>query len=674
MGRELRIIAGSIEEALQQVARKFDVPTSSLAATVVSESDGRLTVQVREQTGGEPDSILEQLEKEVESIETDEILEGLTPEELKDRGIIGGKKVEVRRSKYSAVKQVAGYVFYEGVEYAFIEGKDIDDVNVDDVDYVKSVEKGQRIAWKKLDLNAQKLETFSPETLFTSGYLESARVIFTMEEDKLVVVSDLTGKVAVIKDLVYVVSAKADARCEVRVAMDKMSAEVDLFSARGGGKPLDVTMVETALKEAGVTFGIKSGVIAENVNVVELTGQAQFNVTVAEGIEPQDGAAARITLHFSEEPTVEDMRILPDGRVDYRKKANIQIVKKGDLLAEIGEPLPGKDGMDVCGTTLKGLAGDEKVLYAGENVKYDKENRSFYAECEGQPILNKNILNVMQHYFVPGDVDYSSGNISFKGNVTVKGSILPGFEVKATGDIVIMQNIESGMVEAGRDVKVHGGIIGGNDSIVKCGRDLHAHHLQNALVEVEGNVIVKNSIIHSEVFSTGDVFLREGKGTIVGGMISALRSIDVKIAGSPAGARTELVAGHDFLVQKTAKEFARAREFCANNIEKIEKYLKPLLAQVQSGKELAPEQKQRLAMVAKKHKELTSHLRMMEAKIKRVQQEATRNRNAVVKIAQSIYPDVKVTIRELHLVITDKCDHCRFTINPKKGTIEKGGY
>ena len=81
---------------------------------------------------------------------------------------------------------------------------------------------------------------------------------------------------------------------------------------------------------------------------------------------------------------------------------------------------------------IKAINGESNVLCAGQNVVVTDDGK-FKAVCDGQISLNGKVLSVFLHYMVEGDVDYGCGNISFNGNVTIKGSVLPGFEVKAKG-------------------------------------------------------------------------------------------------------------------------------------------------------------------------------------------------------------------------------------------------
>jgi len=450
--------------------------------------------------------------------------------------------------------------------------------------------------------------------------------------------------------------------------------EVELCPSKGAGKKLSINEIKSALQGERIVYGIQDKVIAENIAKAEKTGIVQKRAVIAEGLAPVDGSEAEIKLLFNPEPVFEDFKILPDGRVDYRKQMTVEIVKQGALLATVSDAKKGIEGTDVFGKSIKAKEGDSKVLYAGTNVEKSKDGLQFFAARDGQPVLNKNILNVFALFNIPGDVNFSSGNVQFDGNVTIQGSVLPGFEVKASGDIFVMNSVDSGNLDAGRDIKVFGGIFGNAESRVKCGRNLVVSHLQNALVEAQGDVIIRDSAVHCKIFSTGSVVLREGKGTLVGGTVHALRSVDAKVIGSPMGTKTEITVGHDFFAKKMRDEFLKVQNFCKVNIEKIEKYLKPLVTLIKDGNKLPKDQMFKVTEILKKHNELKSQYYMIEAKIKEIEKASQTVKNPVIKVNQVIYPDVRITINDHTALLTEKETQVSFTVNADKNTLVKGRY
>jgi hypothetical protein len=326
------------------------------------------------------------------------------------------------------------------------------------------------------------------------------------------------------------------------------------------------------------------------------------------------------------------------------------------------------------GNALKAKDAEARKLFPGENVSCFKDSSELIAETDGQVSLNGNVVSVFEHYYVNGDVDYSIGNIDFNGNVTIKGMVLTGFEVKATGDIIVMKGVESAEVRAGRDVKISGGIIGGGDHIVCCGRNLYVNHLQNAHVEAQGDVHIANSCVQSLIYCNGKVVLRNLKGAIVGGMVNALCGVEARTIGTGFGTKTEIAVGKDFLIQKTVEELNTAVDFQCNNLQKIDKVLMPLLEMVKKGIALDVEKKDKLKLIIEKRSQIQKSISIMENKRAELEKQVPENVVAMVKIQGTIFADVTVRIKEHFKQISDPVEHVTIFYNRKHEAIEIGPY
>jgi len=678
--KKVIVNASTVDEALLLGAKQLGIPRNEVQGVVLNRSENNIiSVQVSRNSeilNNKAEDLLEKLEEEINYIETEEIAKGLTEDELIQKGIVNNKQCKIERSKYSKARIEGEYTFYENVEYLIIkEYKKINEIPFEKIEYLTDVLPGTDIAVIDLTTSEnKKYKESHPADKYSSEYRLLCNLSIYEYDEKIMFTASVKGKVVLFNSLLYVIPGDKDGYFNIYIPSDCMSTVMDIYPAKGDGKQITVDIVTNGLKEKNVIFGIDTMAIVNAIDLVISLGNTIKGVVVARGLEPICGKDAQIQLKFSTEPVVQDFSILPDGRINYKRKANITMAKAGSLLAVITEPSAGIDGMDVFGKPVIAPSGDSKVLCAGENVSVSKDGKQFFADIDGQPVLNKNILNVFQNYYIPGDVDYTSGNIEFEGNVTIRGSILSGIEVKAGGDVYVMGDVDGGIINAGRDVIISGGVIGSNDSIIQCGRNFSAGHLQNAYIEAEGDVIIKKSVFHSRIYSTGNVAVQDMNGVIVGGIVNALKNIEAAKIGSESGAKTVIIAGQDFLIKKMKNQYNETTEFLSRNIDKIAAILKPLLDAIKNGARLNEEQKQKVNQISKKYKELTKNLSIIEAKKKQLERGVQCNDAAIIKVFKFMYSDVTITIKDISLQTREVFQSSKFFINRKTGIIERGPY
>ena len=89
---------------------------------------------------------------------------------------------------------------------------------------------------------------------------------------------------------------------------------------------------------------------------------------------------------------------------------------------------------------------------------------------------------------MPVDVDNTTGDIEYEGNVIVHGNVRAGFTLKASGDITIMGVVEGANVDAGGNLTVNRGIQGMNKAQIHAGGDIVSKFVENATIVCGGNI------------------------------------------------------------------------------------------------------------------------------------------------------------------------------------------
>jgi len=303
------------------------------------------------------------------------------------------------------------------------------------------------------------------------------------------------------------------------------------------------TMVDEAIAKEGIIQGIDNDKIDE---LCEPSGVRGHPVTIASGRRPGAGRRASIEFFFDTDPKPK-LRQRKNGKVDYRETGVIQQIEKGGLLALKTPAATGDEGISVTGKVIKGKPGKDAILQRGSGTKFeDEEKCRLVAAMSGCAQLHKDgVVEVSNEYIVNSDIDYKTGNIRFDGTVIVKGNVKSGFSVIATGDLEIAGIVEDANIYCGRNLLVKGGFVGSGKGVCRVFGETHIKFLENQTVYGNGDIYVAEEIVHGRVYSRGQVFVKFGKGAIIGGEVYGREGIEAKILGNIHYLKTKLIVGQD---------------------------------------------------------------------------------------------------------------------------------
>jgi len=331
----------------------------------------------------------------------------------------------------------------------------------------------------------------------------------------------------------------------LQISKDQLSVRLSVHPPSQSGKTLTKEMVEKMLTDLGITYGINQNAIEQALKGSAAGGFPILNTVIAEGKVPEPGNNARIEFKFQTEKMVGTVD-QKSGAIDYKERQALQNVKTGQVLAIKVPATEGKDGISVYGEVIHADAGIDEILVRGENVEVSDDGLVLTSAIDGVVVLtHRNKVEVSKQFKVPGDVDYSTGNLSMDGTLDINGWIRAGFHVQAKGNIVVGEGIEDAYVEAGADISVKGGIIGSGEGEVRAGGNIIVRFIENARVHANGNILIGNDIVRSAVSANNRIIDTGGRGRIRGGSVSAGKVIEINEIGSPAGIVTHVSVGVD---------------------------------------------------------------------------------------------------------------------------------
>ena len=261
-----------------------------------------------------------------------------------------------------------------------------------------------------------------------------------------------------------------DALPFVYVSSDRMYAFIMAFPPTGWGKELDRGLLYEALEKKKVTYGVDE----ELLDKLSEDYNRYFHLfLIAKGNKPMNGDNGYIVDYF-----LRHVERLPEmdefGNVDYTSLGSEQNVKKGDLICEVIPPTEGIAGRTVLNQELRCRNGKSVSLPKGKNTEVSEDGYKLLAAIDGRVEFSGRYFSVRPLLEISGNVDYSTGNINFIGDVLIKGDVCSGFSVRAMGDIKVCGVVESCEIEAGGDLIVVKGIVGNMETIVRSHHNLTA--------------------------------------------------------------------------------------------------------------------------------------------------------------------------------------------------------
>lgn len=356
-----------------------------------------------------------------------------------------------------------------------------------------------------------------------------------------------------------------DALPLIYVPKDRMSAWMMVFPPVAEGKELDGEILKKALEEKKVTSGI------DEKKLEELPGHPEQYFClwrVAKGTPAVQGTDGQIEDFFSR--SVERKFAVDEhDRMDYTSLNLFQTIEKGAAICRRIPPTSGVPGKDVQGRILPARDGREVTLPKGKNTEISEDGTRLLALKTGDVEFRDRAFHVKSLLEIAGNVDYSTGNIDYKGEVHIHGNVSSGFSVRAEGNIVVDGVVASGNVEAGGDLIVAKGIVGGGDAMIRTDHDLYTKYLENSTVHVQGNVYA-DSIVNSEVYCDGDVQATSGRGVLVGGKIRASHKVSAKTIGSKAESATMIFLGGRPCVEFEIESLEENTQLLVKQLEKLE--------------------------------------------------------------------------------------------------------
>lgn len=446
-------------------------------------------------------------------------------------------------------------------------------------------------------------------------------------------------------------AANQMAKPQVRISYDEMEAYITMPLL-----PMDKNHTTADILAALEKNNVRYGVIQDTLISMVKKRLYGREILIAKGEPVVNGTDGYFDFNFdtdfSKKPKVNE-----DGTVDYWSIHAVEVVEEGQVIAIYNPPVAGKNGMTVTGKQLIAKMGRNLPPLSGKGFDRSEDNMVYTANISGKiEYVNKRIM-ITGVYEVFGNVDVQVGNIDFRGDVIIHGNVTTGATISTTGSITIDGTAEGCTLQAGRDIILRGGMIGGDKAMIKAKGNIFAKFIEYSTVEAEG-FIQADSAMNSTIISYDRIFFNGSHASVVGGSIFGCGGIEANNFGNSSEIKTEICAGvHRKLLERvlTLQEQADEIESLINKINAgIEQFDEMTRLRNRDMKNDERRVSLLRARIAKK-----AELATVSEELNRINQILARSKGATIKVLHDVYPGVQIAI-----------DDCKVNVKEKQKCIE----
>lgn len=445
-----------------------------------------------------------------------------------------------------------------------------------------------------------------------------------------------------------------DEYVEVKICSGDEEAVATVYAPSNGGRTLAKEEILNALYHSRIKYGIDEQLIDNWV----LNRIYNTEMVIARAKHPVQGKNGSVEYCFNTNATPQP-RINEDGTVDYHQLDNIVHIQIGEKLAYLEPAVKGKDGMLVTGVPISAAKVKTPKLKYGRNIAVSEDGSFIYSEVAGHAYVVEGKVFVANIYEVLANVDASTGDIEYDGDIRVKGNVCSGFSLKATGQIYVEGVVEGATLHAEGPIIIKGGIQGMAKARIVSHSSVTAKFIENATVEAGGNVLA-DAIIHSKVTSYGNVLVEGRKGLVLGGAVHAKESIKLKVAGSPMSAFTTIEVGSDPDMLKEHRNVEEEARRTESEFQQLSQILITYRKKLGNGIKLTASQVATVTQIAQHAKQVEKKLSELQEYREELKEEIHKSDKGKIIVGEKVYPSVKIEISSAVLIIKKETYTCAF--------------
>jgi hypothetical protein len=453
-----------------------------------------------------------------------------------------------------------------------------------------------------------------------------------------------------------------DAVVDIHVDEDARTASVDLEKEYGLGKDLSLELVQKALSDSGIVYGVDIAALSAALGIAREQGKASGHV-VARAKEPVPAGGYRLNW-IVRVASGAAVTIRSDGSADFKNQDRATIVAEGQPVLELKSiGSAGQEGVDVYGKPISAPIDPQLVQPPAwdETIREEKKengDRILYAARNGELTFEKNSLSISLSQKIKGDVGPETGNIRFPGSISIGGTILSGYTVISGGDILVGGSVEAALVSADGLIRIVEGVKGAKRGTIRARKTVEASFAEQAIVLAVEDIVFKSSALLCNVKTNGKLVLQGERGALIGGLCRVRKGADIQTLGSENGAKTQISFGQDYLVMDAIEAEEREIEKVKAMILQADRSMRQLEA---GGANLDKIRQDKLKLIKLLEKR---SLRIFE-----MREKFEEHFPAEIQVRGTVFPGVIIESHNRYHEVRQKKQKVVFTFDPQLGRI-----
>lgn len=370
-----------------------------------------------------------------------------------------------------------------------------------------------------------------------------------------------------------------DKLVKIEVSSDKLEASL-LLGAEINPPDLTPLYVAARMSELGLEqSSARTAAVLEAIAAYVCGEGKPLRHRIATGTAPTHASDGRLEIVAATGTDTKLASTLPaneadaEASIDQRERCSVRWVEAGSVIARIVPPTIGSDGRDIFGRVLAARTGRVFELVPDESVLI-RSDGACIALRAGVVQHNGRVLRVSNRLVIDGDIDFSTGNIRFPGDVEIVRGIRDCFEVHAGGSIFVRDLVDAATMSCGHHMVLEKGIAARELGSLEVGKDLTARYLTNVQAVVGRDAMVEAEVQNCTLLIGRD--MKSPGASIVRGEVSVARACEIAEIGAPGGAPTTLRLGWIGSVHESMSALASAGAAARERVEKANARLNEL--------------------------------------------------------------------------------------------------